>query len=71
MTQKGAAVITVIHDLNLAAKYADRILILHQGKLVADGTPWETLTQENMANIYQWPVEVIAHPTDGYPVILG
>ncbi|MDV7103972.1 heme ABC transporter ATP-binding protein [Vibrio sp. TH_r3] len=70
LTQEGASVITVMHDLNLAAQYADRILILNEGKLVADGNPWDTLTKEKIAEVYQWPAKIIAHPERGHPVIL-
>ncbi len=71
LTTQGASVVAVIHDLNLAAQYADRILILHQGHLVADGTPWQTLTKEMIADVYQWPVNVIPHPERGHPVIMS
>lgn len=70
LTAKGASVIAVIHDLNLAAQYADRVLILDNGKLQVDGSPWETLTEKNIAYIYQWPVQVLPHPERGYPIIL-
>lgn len=71
LTDNGACVITVIHDLNLAAQYADRILLLNDGNIVADGTPWSTLTKERISQVYQWDVEVIAHPQNGHPVILS
>ncbi len=71
LTKQGASVITVIHDLNLAAQYADRILILNEGRLVADGTPWQTLTKEIIADVYQWPVDVIPHPERGHPVVMS
>jgi iron complex transport system ATP-binding protein len=70
LTQQGATVVTVIHDLNLAAQYADRVLILNDGKLVADGTPWETLSQEIISSVYQWPVTIVPHPERGHPVIM-
>ncbi|MGX9417824.1 heme ABC transporter ATP-binding protein [Vibrio sp. WJH972] len=71
LTQQGASVVIVMHDLNLAAQYADRILILNEGKLVADGTPWETLTKEVIGSVYQWEVSIIVHPERGHPVILA
>lgn len=71
LTRQGATVIAVLHDLNLAAKYADRVLILHQARLFADGTAWQTLTTDNIQTVYNWPVEVIAHPTTDHPVILS
>jgi iron complex transport system ATP-binding protein len=71
LTRQGASVIAVIHDLNLAAQYADRILIMNQGQLVADGTPWEVLTEATIQEVYHWPVMVISHPAAAYPVILS
>ncbi|HIF9520615.1 TPA: heme ABC transporter ATP-binding protein [Photobacterium damselae] len=71
LSQQGAAVIIVIHDLNLAAQYADRLIILNQGKIQADGTPWQVLTPTAVENVYGWPVQVIAHPEHNYPVILA
>ena len=68
---KGAAVVAVIHDLNLAAQYADRVLILSQGKLVADGSAWNTLTEQKIMDVYGWPVQVIRHPQADHPVILS
>ncbi len=71
LTRKGASVIAVIHDLNLAAQYADRILIMHQGTIVADGTPWEVLTEHTIQKVYHWDVLVMPHPFASYPVILS
>lgn len=71
MAKEGSAVIAVIHDLNLAAQYADRILILHRGKIVADGYPESVLTPAMIENVYGWPVNVMPHPTGGYPVVLA
>lgn len=71
IAHQGAAVVAVIHDLNLAAQYADRILILNRGKLVADGTPWQTLTQQTIMDVYDFAVDVIRHPQNGHPVILS
>ncbi len=71
LAREGASVIAVIHDLNLAAQYADRILILNDGKLVADGSPWETLTEQIISDVYQWPTQVIKHPKSGHPIILS
>jgi len=71
LAEEGASVIAVIHDLNLAAQYADRVMIMHNGKLAANGTAWETLTAEIVQQVYQYPVQVIEHPDSGHPVILS
>lgn len=66
----GDAVIVVLHDLNLAAAYADRISLLQQGRLVTTGSPAEVLTGERITEVYRYPVEVVAHPTSGALVVL-
>ena len=71
LAAKGSTVIAVIHDLNLAAQYADRILMLNNGKIVADGKPLEVLTPTNIEEVYGWPVQVIPHPHENYPVVLA
>jgi iron complex transport system ATP-binding protein len=66
----GDAVIVVLHDLNLAAAYADRIALLSEGRIVAQGTPTEVLTAERISDIYAQPVEVLTHPVSGATIIL-
>lgn len=71
LARTGAAVIVVIHDLNLAAQYADRLVIINKGKVQADGSPWQALTNETISRVYGWPVHITAHPTDNYPVVIS
>ena len=66
----GATVVVVLHDLNLAAAFADRVSMLSGGRLVASGTPDAVLTAERISAVYDQPVEVIAHPRTGAPLIL-
>ncbi len=54
----GITVIAAMHDLTLAGQYADRMVMLHGGRVVADGTPAEVLTAERIADVYQARVEV-------------
>jgi len=48
----GALVIAVLHDLTLAARYCDRLLLIDRGRIVADGTPAEVLTAERLRAVY-------------------
>jgi iron complex transport system ATP-binding protein len=48
----GTAVIAILHDLNLAMRFADRIVLLHHGRLAADGNPTETITAERIREIF-------------------
>jgi len=70
LADTGACVIVVLHDLNLAAAYSDRIVILEQGQLAADGPPHEVLTEATISRIYQQPVRVIEHPTRNVPLVV-
>jgi len=63
-------VIVVLHDLNLAAAYADRIVLLEQGRVAADGTPTEVLTREHIERVYQQPVLVLRHPQRDVPLVV-
>ncbi|WP_087026461.1 heme ABC transporter ATP-binding protein [Thaumasiovibrio subtropicus] len=71
MASEGAAVVAVIHDLNLAAQYGDRLIVLNQGGIVADGSPLDVLTSPLIEEVYQWQVDVIPHPKKGYPLIIS
>lgn len=68
--QQGKMVVAVVHDLNLAAQYLDRILLLHRGRAVALGTPAEVLTAEHLAQVYQLNWEIRLHPDSGRPLLL-
>ena len=48
----GKTVITALHDLSLAAQFADRIWMMHEGKIIASGTPEEALNAENLKRIF-------------------
>lgn len=66
----GDTVIVVLHDLNLAAAYADRVTLLQRGRIVASGDPRTVLTAERITAVYGQPVEVFDHPRTGIPLIL-
>lgn len=68
--QKGLAVIVSLHDLNLAAMYADRVALLSNGGLAAIGTPAEVLTSERLSQVYNVPILVIKHPFRDTPFVL-
>ncbi|WP_174552908.1 heme ABC transporter ATP-binding protein [Nocardia amamiensis] len=66
----GAAVVVVLHDLGIAAAYADRVAVLDSGRIAADGPPREVLTTELLTRVYQHPVEVLDHPVTGAQLVL-
>ena len=61
----GAAAIVITHDLNLAAAFADRVLLLKSGRLMAAGAPADVLTPENVRNVYDVQVLADANPASG------
>ncbi|MBW3570041.1 MAG: ABC transporter ATP-binding protein [Gemmatimonadetes bacterium] len=61
----GKTVLLVTHNLNLAARYADRLVLLDGGRVAAEGTPREVLTRETVERVYGWPVEIVPHPGPG------
>lgn len=67
---RGVAILIVVHDLSLAAAYADRVALMKSGRIVATGTPGEVLTDTLLSEIYDHPVEIIAHPRTGQSVIV-
>ncbi|WP_167479404.1 heme ABC transporter ATP-binding protein [Nocardia arthritidis] len=66
----GAAVVVVLHDLGLAAAYADRVAVLESGRIAADGPPRQVLTTELLTRVYRHPVEVLDHPVTGAQLVL-
>jgi len=69
-SKKHLAVLMVLHDLNLAGLYADRVALLVDGQLQAVGSPAEVLTEAQLSRVYQMPVRVIPHPEYGSPLVL-
>ncbi len=49
----GTAVGVVLHDLNLAGRFCDRLYLMHEGKVVADGPPQDVLSDDNLAQVYR------------------
>lgn len=66
----GVTVLTVLHDLNLAASFCDRLYVLDEGRLVAGGTPEEVLVPELIAKVFHVTAHVVTHPTTGVPQLL-
>ncbi|MEM7272440.1 MAG: ABC transporter ATP-binding protein [Actinomycetota bacterium] len=67
--QRGLAVVTAIHDLSTASRFADRVALLDQGTLVAAGTTREVLTEELLTTHYRIPVSVLDGPDGGLVVV--
>ena len=66
----GAGVVVVLHDLDVAAAYADRIILLEHGRIVAQGTPEQVCTSQRLTEVYGWDIEVLRHPVSGRLLVL-
>ncbi|MEX0979778.1 MAG: ABC transporter ATP-binding protein [Gemmatimonadota bacterium] len=66
----GMTVLLTTHNLNLASRFADRILLLDQGKVAAEGKAQEVLTAEILERVYRWPVAVQPDPETGAPQVI-
>lgn len=70
LAAKGGTVLAVLHDLNLAAAYADQVVLMRDGNIAAHGTPWDVLTEPLISDVYRQPVCVMAHPERACPIVL-
>jgi iron complex transport system ATP-binding protein len=68
--QRGAAVMVIVHDLNLAARYCDRLLLLVNGRPQVLGTPDEVLQPGNLKLVFGLDVLVQRHPERDHPLIV-
>ena len=63
-------VVMVLHDLNLAARYADHLIAMRAGRIVAAGDPSEVMTEELLAEVFSLPARVIPDPVSGTPLVV-
>jgi len=68
---RGGAVLVILHDLNLAARYCDRLLLLESGRPFALGTPNAVLVPEALKAVFGLEVLVQRHPERGHPLIIA
>lgn len=69
LADDGIGVLAALHDLTLAARYADQVIMIDRGRVVAAGHPSEVLTPELIGHVYGVTAHVMTHPVDGTPVI--
>ncbi|NQV07575.1 heme ABC transporter ATP-binding protein [bacterium] len=71
LAERGAGVVAVLHDLNLAARYAHRVALLSKSRMVALGATGEVFEADRLSEVYAHPVAVVAHPHQDCPLILS
>lgn len=68
--ERGRTVVVVLHDLNLAARYAQRLVAMKDGVLVASGPPAEVLTEALLAEVFDLEARVLTDPVAGTPLVV-
>lgn len=68
--RRGVAVVAILHDLNLAALFADRVVLLQEGRIAGEGAPGQTITDETLANVFGLDARVGLAPGPGIPFVL-
>ena len=66
----GHAILLVSHQLNLVARFASHLVLLHQGQVAAAGTPAHVMTVSTLERVYEWPLLVATDAADGAPALV-
>ena len=70
LARKGTAVLLVSHQLNLVARFADEIVLLHRGAVAAAGSPLDVMRGDVLEQVYEWPLVVTRDPAVGAPSLV-
>lgn len=68
--ERSSTIVMVLHDLSLAARFSDRLVVLAGGRIVADGAPWDVLTPELLLSAFDLDAMVIPDPATGSPLVV-
>ncbi|MDT0203479.1 ABC transporter ATP-binding protein [Nocardioides sp. AE5] len=69
-TKRGTTIVMVLHDLNLSARYADHLVAMREGQVLAEGTPSEVVTEENVRAIFGLESRVVDDPVSHTPLVV-
>ncbi|GAA3818649.1 ABC transporter ATP-binding protein [Nocardioides panacisoli] len=67
---RGTTVVTVLHDLNLAARYADHLVAMRDGRVVAEGRPRDVVTEERVREVFGLDCRVVPDPVSATPLVV-
>jgi iron complex transport system ATP-binding protein len=70
LAQRGRAILVISHQLNLIARFADTMVLLHEGRVVATGAPHTVMQASTLERVYQWPLVVTRDPAVGAPTLV-
>ena len=68
--RRGTTIVIVLHDLNLAARYADHLLAMKDGAILGEGEPAAVVTEESVESIFGMPSQVVSDPVSGTPMVV-
>jgi iron complex transport system ATP-binding protein len=70
LARGGRTVLVISHQLNLIARFADAMVLLHEGEVAAAGTPHAVMQATTLERVYQWPLVVTRDPAVGAPALV-
>ena len=68
--EKGVTVVMVLHDLNIAAQYCEKLILLNRGEIFCSGEPESVLTRDNIRAVYGIDVHIMENPLNGHPMVV-
>jgi iron complex transport system ATP-binding protein len=68
--ERGTTVVMVLHDLNLAARYADTLVAMREGRILAKGSPAQVLTEDSLKDVFGLSAKVLEDPVSGTPLVV-
>ncbi|SOD61696.1 iron complex transport system ATP-binding protein [Streptomyces zhaozhouensis] len=68
--REGRTVVAVLHDLNQAARFASHLVVMHEGRVVAEGPPAEVLTAELVGEVFGLPCDIVPDPRTSTPMVV-
>ena len=71
LAERGVGVVMVVHDLNLAARCADNIIVFDKGTIVAQGSPDEVLNEQLISDVFGITPLILKHPVTGKPLVVN